>query len=227
MYWQATKANLAKRRCASSNLRPVCHKEVETVEHMLFDCEWTQAVWFGSMLNFWMEPGAITNVAQWTAQWGADRVFKEAGKEILSKIALIGWYIWKVGDENTMAIADSSRANGKEFGWTPPRVGTFKVNRDASFNWSSTKASAAAILSDSEGHFIDGVVTSFFSATALQAEAYAVRLACCLAQLNRLSTAEFENDNQELIKLCVPETVPPWEIMAVVVDVRSFAKDRS
>ncbi|XP_028073760.1 uncharacterized protein LOC114276169 [Camellia sinensis] len=212
---------------------------MEIVEHMLFDCEWTKAVWFGSMLNFLMEHGAITNVAQWTTQWGDDGMFKESGKEILSKTALIGWYIWKArndftfnfvpvnpydtlqkihhwwnecnlqgGEKNTVASADSSREYREGSGWTPSQVGNFKVNCDASFNRSSTNASAAAILGDSKGHIIDGVITSFFSALALQAEAYAVRLACRLAQMNGLYAAKIENDNQELIKLCVSETVP-------------------
>ncbi|GMP74951.1 hypothetical protein CsSME_00032193 [Camellia sinensis var. sinensis] len=223
---------------------------------MLFDCAWTKAVWFGSMLNFRLEPGFITNVAQWTASWGENGVFTVIGKETLSQIALIGWYIWKArndfsfnsvpvnlsdtlqkihhgwneyflqgGEETIAALADNSMAVGSASGWTPPRVGTVKVNCDASFHRSSAKASAAAITRDSEGHFIDGVVTSFFSASALQAEAVAVRLACSLVQMYGLSLADIENDNQELIHLCVSETVPPWEIMAVVADIRSLARE--
>ncbi|KAL7171429.1 hypothetical protein ACSBR2_036143 [Camellia fascicularis] len=37
--------------------------------------------------------------------------------------------------------------------------------------------------------------------------------------MNGLSIVEIENDNQELIKLCVSETVLPWEIMAIVADI--------
>lgn len=210
------------------------------------------------MLNFRMEPDSITNVAQWTASWGENRVFTDSGKETLSKIALIGWYIWKArndfifnsvpinpsgtlekihhgwneyliqgGEETIVALADNSMEFASKSGWIPPRVGTFKVNCDASFHRSLSKSSAAAIMRDSEGHFIDGVVTSFFSASALQAKASAVRLAYCLAQMYGLSTADIENDNQELVHLCASETVPLWEIMAIVADIRSFAKDRA
>ncbi|KAI7995878.1 hypothetical protein LOK49_LG11G02291 [Camellia lanceoleosa] len=104
--------------------------------------------------------------------------------------------------------------------------GTVKVNCDASFHRASAKASAAAIMRDAQGQFLDGIVTSFFSASTLHAEAVAVRLACRLVQMYGLSLADIENDNQELIHLCVSETVPPWEIMAIVADIRSFARDR-
>ncbi|CAL5333984.1 unnamed protein product [Camellia sinensis] len=131
------------------------------------------------------------------------------------------------GEETIVPLADNSMAVGTASGWTPPRVGTAKVNCDASFHGSSAKASAAAIMRNSKGQFIDGIVTSFFSASALQVEAVAVCLVCCLAQMHGLSLADIENDNQELIHLCVSETVPPWEIMAVVADIRSFARDRA
>ncbi|KAL7218848.1 hypothetical protein ACSBR2_012010 [Camellia fascicularis] len=65
--------------------------------------------------------------------------------------------------------------------WIPHRVGTFKVNCDVSFHRSLSKASVATIMRDSKGHFIDGVVTSFFSASTLQAKVFVVHLACRLA----------------------------------------------
>ncbi|KAL7245497.1 hypothetical protein ACSBR2_000767 [Camellia fascicularis] len=37
---------------------------------------------------------------------------------------------------------------------------------------------------------------------------------------------DVESDNQPLIKLCVSEDVPPWECMAVVLDIQSFSKLR-
>ncbi|CAL5428393.1 unnamed protein product [Camellia sinensis] len=167
------------------------------------------------------------NLAKRRSSWGKNGVFTDSGKETLSRIALIGWYIWKGGEEPIIALADNSMDFGTASGWTPPRVGTVKVNCDASFHRSLAKASAAAIMRDSEGHFIDGVVTSFFLASALQAEAVAVRLACRLVQMYGLSLADIENDNQDLIHLCVSETVPSWEITAIVADIRSLARDRA
>ncbi|CAL5444757.1 unnamed protein product [Camellia sinensis] len=47
----ATKANLHNRHCSPSSICPICLSEVESMEHLLFDCAWTQSIWFGSMLN--------------------------------------------------------------------------------------------------------------------------------------------------------------------------------
>lgn len=44
----ATKENLLKRRCGQSQMCPICNQFDETIEHMLFDCHWARAVWFGS-----------------------------------------------------------------------------------------------------------------------------------------------------------------------------------
>ncbi|CAL5402107.1 unnamed protein product [Camellia sinensis] len=44
----ATKLGLFRRKCASSGECPICRKDDESVEHLLFDCPWTKAVWFGS-----------------------------------------------------------------------------------------------------------------------------------------------------------------------------------
>ncbi|CAL5392099.1 unnamed protein product [Camellia sinensis] len=44
----ATKLGLFRRKCASSGECPICRKDDESVEHLLFDCPWTKAVWFCS-----------------------------------------------------------------------------------------------------------------------------------------------------------------------------------
>ncbi|THG19979.1 hypothetical protein TEA_001807 [Camellia sinensis var. sinensis] len=49
--------------------------------------------------------------------------------------------------------------------------------------------SRAVIMRDSEGHFIDGVVTSFFSASALQAEAFALWLIVAALQRTELGSS--------------------------------------
>ncbi|KAL7206513.1 hypothetical protein ACSBR2_019265 [Camellia fascicularis] len=59
-----------------------------------------------------------------------------------------------------------------------------------------------------------------------QAEAYAVRLACRLAQAHNLDVVQIESDNQMIIKLYVSEKVPPWDSLAVLVDVRWMARNR-
>lgn len=52
--WLASKENLFRRKCAHSPLCPICGSENESIEHLLFRCPWTRAVWFGSNMAFWV-----------------------------------------------------------------------------------------------------------------------------------------------------------------------------
>lgn len=52
--WIACKANLFKRKCASSSVCPFCNEAPESIEHTLFHCPWTRAVWFGSWKSYWV-----------------------------------------------------------------------------------------------------------------------------------------------------------------------------
>lgn len=53
----ASKENLYKRKCAPSNLCPLCHLHVESTDHILFSCSWVRAVWFG----FNIDLGGVSN----------------------------------------------------------------------------------------------------------------------------------------------------------------------
>lgn len=50
--WIACRVNLVKIRCTSNSLCPICEKESETIEHLLFHCPWSRAVWFGKGKTF-------------------------------------------------------------------------------------------------------------------------------------------------------------------------------
>ncbi|KAI8547258.1 hypothetical protein RHMOL_Rhmol07G0180600 [Rhododendron molle] len=43
----ATKENLVRRKCGVSKGCPICGVVDESIEHVIFDCEWVRAVWFG------------------------------------------------------------------------------------------------------------------------------------------------------------------------------------
>lgn len=62
----ATKENLCKRKCSPSPLCSTCCKETESIEHLLFRCDWTKAVWFGSNLNYKVDTLAISSVMKWS-----------------------------------------------------------------------------------------------------------------------------------------------------------------
>ncbi|XP_028097953.1 uncharacterized protein LOC114297686 [Camellia sinensis] len=80
-------------------LCPICQSEIGTVEHLLFDCPWTKAVWFGNAINLRVVKGSIPNVASWTNDLIVSGLPKDVTMQLLSRVATIGWYIWKSRNE--------------------------------------------------------------------------------------------------------------------------------
>ncbi|KAI8524768.1 hypothetical protein RHMOL_Rhmol13G0174800 [Rhododendron molle] len=58
--------------------------------------------------------------------------------------------------------------------------------------------------------------------SSLHGELLAIRLAGGMIKAMGLRGALIESDNQTAIKLSVSESVPPWEVMAVVGDIRKL-----
>lgn len=92
------KENLFRRKCAPTNLCPICNSKMVSVEHLLFLCPWTLAVWFGSNVqalgNIWGNSLAI----KWTSEIVENLTVKEA-IAFTWKVAQIGWGIWKTRND--------------------------------------------------------------------------------------------------------------------------------
>lgn len=67
---------------------------------------------------------------------------------------------------------------------------------------------------------MNGVVGSAYITSLLQGELYAIRLACGMVKDMELNRVMIELNSQLAIKLSVSD--PPWEVMALVLDVRHF-----
>ncbi|KAL7161387.1 hypothetical protein ACSBR2_041945 [Camellia fascicularis] len=108
--------------------------------------------------------------------------------------------------------------------WVPPSSGLWKLNCDSATDLSRGRGAVAVLLRDDKGKLVDGIVASIRMTSALQGEATAVRLACSMARALHCATVEVESDCKTLIQLCVSERVPPWEICAVMNDIRFMAR---
>lgn len=107
--------------------------------------------------------------------------------------------------------------------WLSASHGHYKINFDVATKKKTTKATVAAILRDSGGRILDGLVKQWSILSSFQGEALACRCACQLAQACNLSEVEIEGDNKEVIHLCVSKKVPPWECGVVFDDIKRLA----
>lgn len=90
----ATKGNLFKRKCARDNICPICDKEEESTDHMLFFCPWANLVWFGCNIKPFGDLGGNSTVAKWAADI-FEKLGSKNGIEFMGKVATIAWNIWK------------------------------------------------------------------------------------------------------------------------------------
>ncbi|GMP60690.1 hypothetical protein CsSME_00023446 [Camellia sinensis var. sinensis] len=61
------------------------------------------------------------------------------------------------------------------------------------------------------------------SSSASQVEAHTVCLACLMVRAHHAMPVETESDNRPIIQLSVAETVPLWELSALILDIRWLA----
>lgn len=91
----ATKENLHRRRCAASQHCPTCNGEVESIEHALFHCSWTRAVWFGCTIGRKFAESQPTSAAEWTLSLMKTCLTAKDREDLVGRMIVISWCIWK------------------------------------------------------------------------------------------------------------------------------------
>ncbi|KAH7853442.1 hypothetical protein Vadar_002449 [Vaccinium darrowii] len=107
--------------------------------------------------------------------------------------------------------------------WRAPDKGKFKVNCDVALPPNGKEGKVAVILRDWKGKILDGFAKQITAASSLKGELLAIRAACEMVFSLGLKEVEVESDNKQAILLSVSESVPPWEVRAVVLDIRHLA----
>ncbi|KAI7980312.1 hypothetical protein LOK49_Contig167G00003 [Camellia lanceoleosa] len=82
------------------------------------------------------------------------------------------------------------------------------------------------LLRDHLGKLVDGTACKIRVRSVAQGELLAIRTACLMASALNLNVVDIEGDCKAVIQLCVSEGVPPWELLALLGDVRSLAATR-
>ncbi|KAI7995021.1 hypothetical protein LOK49_LG11G00195 [Camellia lanceoleosa] len=111
--------------------------------------------------------------------------------------------------------------------WSPPPCGSWKLNCDAAVDLKQSGNLYSSSSSDHNGQLVDGMARQTCLRSVAQCELLAIRHACLMADALNLNTVEIESDCKSVIQLCVSEGVPPWELLALICDVRSLASRRS
>ncbi|GJW68796.1 ribonuclease H-like domain-containing protein [Tanacetum coccineum] len=137
---------------------------------------------------------------------------------ILSIVATICWFIWRsryafVYDNANLSLEHtltSINAQLNEF---------VKINCDAAFK--DSKAALTIVARDSTSSLIYVDDMPYSSMSPLHAEVLAVHYACQLAFHRGWFQAIVESDCQTAITFLSTETIPPWNLAALVSNIRS------
>lgn len=225
----ASKENLFKRKCSRSPLCPICHLEVETIEHSLFRCSWTHSIWSNCGLSFHDPIQSIVSAAKWF-----DNLVNPPSplsKASLALIAQICWGIWRrrndyifsnLTPDPTSTLKAALTAEGdylravyahlnprdthalvdsKATSWQRPPLGFWKFHCGAAFNPSSKHAAFAVIAWDPSGKVREINYGRINLGSALAAEAWTIRVACSMAGSLQIPQAIFETYCSRLVKL--------------------------
>ncbi|KAH7862425.1 hypothetical protein Vadar_004635 [Vaccinium darrowii] len=109
--------------------------------------------------------------------------------------------------------------------WRAPDHGKFKANCDVAISNSGHSSKTSVVFRNWKGKLLEGRATSIQADSNLDGELQAIRVACEMAKGMGLKEVEIESDNKQAISLNVSELVPPWNVSAVVMDIRHFAKE--
>lgn len=89
----ASKEALFRRKCSTSPMCHVCGIEVETIEHALLFCEWTQRIWLGCPVSLRISRLGVQNFHCWMSN--LVRSNPSESDFISCCIGFTSWLIWK------------------------------------------------------------------------------------------------------------------------------------
>ncbi|XP_058185931.1 uncharacterized protein LOC131303156 [Rhododendron vialii] len=218
----ATKENLMRRNCANNPMCPMCGKHSESIEHLLFHCKWAKNVWFKSPISGGIFPNNINSPLSWsiaakekmdTGSWSSD---------FLAKAIFIAWYIWIARKE--MVFQDK----------IGPPHGTMARALGA---WGEFKAAKEAVQIHVPPSDRPPPAPKLWAAPppgtlkincdASWTEAAQKGWGGIILRNSRgcLLDVSIESDCASLISLSVSELVPPWEVSALITDIRKIGAE--
>lgn len=246
-----TKENLFKRKCAAVSTCQLCNEHCETVEHLLFFCDWAKRAWFGCSFTVRFESIGFDSFEKWCSKWLLDEVALDDSAK--SFLAIMCWELWKemcnaifqncstdpilTGNravslhsqfwkclENSEVIPNvaTSTVDASMPHWKCPEGDVVKFNSDGSY-CSNSSAGVGIVARNQFGQVVDGFAGDVKVSSALAAEAMALHKACMMADALNLKDVVFEVDCKELVDaVTVCSSKASWRCNAVFSDLISF-----
>ena len=221
----------------------------ETIEHLLFECEWTKSIWFGCSLGLRLE-GVLGNLSDRInsllcyIKTGTTRI------NFLSTFAYVAWSIWKA--RNRFIFEQSALDPAQVIVEAQINVGDFErahcfvratdvsnmcgVSQESSPKWipptsnivklncdasfNAPNAASGIVARNSIGSLLACFGKKWRCESALAAELQAIRSSCIFAANKGWFNAIIESDSQSAIALATLENVPPWALSALSMDIR-------
>jgi len=104
--------------------------------------------------------------------------------------------------------------------WRPPDPGVTKVNIDGAFKSKSNEGTMACICRNHNGKLLDGLIRSFLTSLAMQAEflSLTITLRYLLERSKVDDRLEIESNSQVLVETIQLSRSPPWEVRSLFVE---------
>ena len=236
----ATGENLFSRHCKSSPLCTICFREVESVEHVLFRCEWVMNCWSRIVPEKASSFANVISACAWFEECGVNPSCSAAW-------VVLCWFIWL---ERNRCVFDHVSADyfrvlskfssfcadwlaAKSFSSFSPGVSSASVSPilpewaffcDGAFSSSSGGAAIGGVLRGPGNSILDGFSKRISASSPFMSEALAFREACLRIARMNLVNVSVCGDCQYLISICSKDLAPPWDCSSVIHDIRVLAK---
>ncbi|GKB67089.1 reverse transcriptase [Tanacetum coccineum] len=208
-WWMACSNALAIREAlflrnyATSPTCLICHSSPETVEHLLFECEWTKPVWFGSTLGLRLDglSGTITSRVISLLQPFQS---KDASTKFLTSFATLAWSIWKARNRyifdqvkiSATGVILEAQISDDVFQSTLSSDTTIlPTTNDISHESLHSSAAIRIVARDCNGSLLQCVGEKCRSESVLAVELGDIPSACILAATNGWRHAIIESDS--------------------------------
>ncbi|XP_026459724.1 uncharacterized protein LOC113360431 [Papaver somniferum] len=195
----------------------MCESVRETTEHLLMECPYARAVWFGLSRAYRIsnDQSLLDLIKTWftnPTDWEED---------------MIDWVAVDSINQPTKSTEREVRRKEKQ-PWTPPPEGTTKINYDASFKEGETTTGPDFVDRDHRGALGTTTTISTVAASALMAESLAAKEAVQWALRNGVERIILEGDNQEIRDNVEGTNLKiDWKCKNILEEIKELAKDFS